>query len=466
MISKEYLDEERVKLWKEVEIIKSDLKTLSDEISKRPPELEAEARQAAKKTSEYRNRALDAKEAAELALGQIKKISLATKEAHEDSLRKKEDVTAAASASKEVLEKIRLFENKSEDMNSLLSNLDEYVGLVEKLKELSASGTETSTKIGLLHKAISKKKEEVEEAHLEIFGYNENDSETGLEKFVPGLQGELQVAYDELKNEIESTQSTINTLINESQKKQNSFIDEQSKIVTTKISKWNSEHSATSQKIKDLLPDAMTAGLSHAFSEKRKSEIDSGEALNKIFNWSIVGLVTVSLIPFIVNAYLLTTGKDLETIIYESPRLMAAIIPLYIPLVWLAYSSNKKSNLSKRLVEEYTHKEVLSKTFEGLSSQIESIEKDSISTELRIKLLYNLLDVSAENPGKLISNYDTSDHPLIDALETSSKLNISISKLEKIPGMSRITKILEKRSSDVLEEQSENIEKTLKSIDK
>lgn len=227
------------------------------------------------------------------------------------------------------------------------------------------------------------------------------------------------------------------------------------------VESWKSEFRLSSDKIKSLLPDALTAGLSHAYSEKRSSEIAEGVKLSKVFNYAILGMVVVSLIPFAINVYLLNTGKTLESVIYDLPRIVSAILPLYVPFLWLAYSSNKKSNLSKRLVEEYTHKEVLSKTFEGLSSQIESLEDSDISSELRVKLLSNILEVSSENPGKLISDYNKSDHPLMDVLEKSSKLSKAVDNLSKIPGMSKITKILEVRSNEILEKQSREIDKSL-----
>jgi len=281
---------------------------------------------------------------------------------------------------------------------------------------------------------------------------------------VNGLKNDLDESYENLKNGIQSTKADLSELVKNTKAEGDKFNEQQATLIAYKLDKWGLEHASASQKIKDLLPDAMTAGLCHAFSEKRKYEITSGSKLSNIFNWSIFGLVIVSLIPFGINAYLLNLGKSLEAVITDMPRLLTAIIPLYIPLLWLAYSSNKKANLSKRLVEEYTHKEVLSKTFEGLSNQIESIEDDSISNELRIKLLFNLLDVCAENPGKLISNYNTSDHPLIDALETSSKLSASLSKLEKIPGMSKITDILVKRSNQILVKQTEKVEEALDTL--
>jgi len=58
----------------------------------------------------------------------------------------------------------------------------------------------------------------------------------------------------------------------------------------------------------------------------------------------------------------------------------------------------------------------------------------------------NFLQASSENPGKLISNYETSDHPIMEALEQSYKLQIVIDKLAGIPGLGKIADILDKSS--------------------
>jgi len=147
---------------------------------------------------------------------------------------------------------------------------------------------------------------------------------------------------------------------------------------------------------------------------------------------------------------MLIQGKSLETTILQIPRLVLAILPLYVPILWVAYSTNKKINLSKRLIEEYTHKEVLSKTYEGLSEQISSLDSSKASKDLRTKLLYNILEVSSENPGKLISNYDKSDHPLMDALEKSVQLTNAVDKLDRIPGLSKIATYLDKKTDKIL----------------
>lgn len=202
----------------------------------------------------------------------------------------------------------------------------------------------------------------------------------------------------------------------------------------------------------------MTAGLSSAYSEKREAEIAEGKNFNSDFRLSILYLVLCSLIPFVVGVVLLFQGKSLQEALLELPRLSLSILPLYVPLLWLAYSTSKKIKLSKRLVEEYTHKEVLSKTFEGLSRQIDETDGE-LSQALRTKLLYNLLDTSSENPGKLISDYNNSDHPVMDAIEKGAKLGQALDKLSKIPGLSRLADVLEKQRASELLAKDRQVEK-------
>ncbi len=140
--------------------------------------------------------------------------------------------------------------------------------------------------------------------------------------------------------------------------------------------------------------------------------------------------------------------------------------PLYIPVLWLAYSANKSLKLSKRLIEEYTHKEVLSKTFEGLSQQIENIEDKDISSDLRTKLLYNIIEVNSENPGKLITDYNKSDHPLMDALDKSFKLANAVDKLSEIPGLSKLAAVLDKKSKRIIKEKQEKTNEGLDVLSK
>ena len=108
-------------------------------------------------------------------------------------------------------------------------------------------------------------------------------------------------------------------------------------------------------------------------------------------------------------------------------------------------------------IEEYTHKEVSSRTFEGLSNQISNIGENDTNNELRTKLLFNLLQVNSENPGKLISDYNKSDHPIIDAIDKSSKLADAINKLDNVPLVGQLLKHLNAKEQVKLKQKAEKM---------
>ena len=193
------------------------------------------------------------------------------------------------------------------------------------------------------------------------------------------------------------------------------------------------------QKIESLLPGAMSAGLSSAYYDKRENELKERDKADKTFITALVVLTLISCIPFGLGIYLFfSKGFDIQTIIMDTPRTVLATLPLYAPAMWIAYSANRKSNLSKRLIEEYTHKEALSKTFEGLAKQIETLGDDEISNNLRVKLLYNMVSMSSENPGALIKGYNKSDHPFMDIIDKSTSLTNALEKLSHFPGVKSI----------------------------
>jgi len=206
------------------------------------------------------------------------------------------------------------------------------------------------------------------------------------------------------------------------------------------------------------LPNALTTGLSYAYSEKKNNEKEELKSFNNTFIKAIWGLIGISTIPFIISIVTIFGNDSLDAIINRIPKIVTAILPIYIPILWVAYSSNRKMNLSKRLIEEYSHKEVLSKTFEGLSNQIQNIKEENISSDLRNKLLYNIIEVNSENPGKLISDYNKTDHPLVDAMDKSIKLTNAFTRLSKVPGFSRIANAYAAKAEKLIQTESKKAE--------
>jgi hypothetical protein len=424
MISIEYLESERVKIWEQII-------ELQESVKKKTSDFENDAKQASKKCSEYKNKCELAKNEAKTLLEEVQKATGVIDQANVSAL-----IGDIQKVHDELIPKKENITSQIGELEKLFANYASYSEKLLKLTELSVSADDSSTKIDTIFKQVAARKKEVDAMYYEIFGYTQTDETTGVKTEVVGKKVDLEKAYVELKANFKQ------------------FEIAKDKEFTDTLNEWKTEYVNASKKIESLLPNALTAGLSHAYSSKKDAEIRENAELEKDFKKYVNGLIGISLIPFLISIYLLITGATLEDTILKMPRLVLSILPLYIPVLWVAYSANKKMNLSKRLIEEYTHKEVLSKTFEGLSKQIQNIEDSEISADLKTRLLYNILEVSSENPGKLISDYNKSDHPLMDALDKSVKLTNAIEHLAKIPGMSKLVSVLDTKAKEVLEKEA------------
>lgn len=450
----EYLEDERKKIWKKII-------ELEDDVKKKSSDYENEAKQASKKASEYRNKSETAKETALANLAIIETSKQKLTELELDANKKTNQIhdlhSQSILLSTQFNEELKLLNNQKNILDEQIQKLEEIFESeddlelkIKKIEEAFLKTNEYSSKIGTAHKLAIEKKGEIDNIYDEIYGYEEKD-ENDETIIVKGLKDELSSSYLDLKKGISDLNGDLTILKEECIQKLNEFIENIKLKKEENITKWDNEFKLIYKKIQDLLPNALTAGLSHAYSSKKENEVEEMKTLSSTFRKAIWGMVCISLIPFIISIVQLKT-MPLKEVLLELPRYVLSILPLYIPALWVAYSASKKVNLSKRLIEEYTHKEVLSKTFEGLSAQIESISDTKISEQLKNKLLFTILEVSSENPGKLISDYNKADHPLMDALEKSEKLGSAIEKLQKIPGVSSLSSLLEKTKSSILED--------------
>jgi len=307
-----------------------------------------------------------------------------------------------------------------------------------------------------------KKKSEIDELHKSILGAEVKGADGAVER-VDGLVDSLERAYGSVEAKVTALESEVDGAVKGVIEKYEGDLSQDKERFEKLILESKERYSAIDDEITGLLPGAMAAGLSAAYEKKKDDEVVSSEKYESSFKIAIALMVAVSLIPFGVDVFLLGwKGADLVQVIKDTPSLIVSILPLYFPVLWFAYSSSKKLNLSKRLIEEYTHKAVLGKTFSGLSNQIESLPRESVvRDELRTRLLFNLLQVSSENPGKLITDYNKSDHPLMDALENSAKLSDSVETLSKLPGFSMLAKKLATRTDELLSAQAEKVESGL-----
>jgi hypothetical protein len=355
-----------------------------------------------------------------------------------------------------------------EDAGALVSLIKANPDLESKIlkaREQIEEINESESKSDALLKTIASNHIRVRDLINEIFGYDVED-ENGTMQKIDGLKIHLDTSYNLLEENLVNYKKEHEEFVDSNIDKYESLLNDSKSKIEAFFESYKEKYDETFSEINKLLPKALTAGLSAAYDEKVVTESVYLNSYKNTFSRAILGLVAISLIPFAIDVYLLLgLQKDLLQVLSDTPKLIISILPLYLPVLWIAYSANKKQNLSKRLIEEYTHKGVLSKTFEGLQKQINDLD-DGISEELRVKLLFNLLHVNSENPGKLISDYNTTDHPLMDALNKSSSLGDAIDKLNNIPGFSKIVSSLQKRQKNIILEEdkkvSEGIEKVVK----
>lgn len=460
-----YLEDERKKLWDRLIKVETEFNNFKKEIEKRTPEAEKEAKGHSKMASEFRNKIEEKHKEVEGFVAQIKdtldtsdfiykglqKINSDVQEikSHiQDSKSNVEELETDLNLKLGVLDskilKVEEIFKKYPDLDDELSKIEEVVTTIEENKEKSE----------LTLNEVNKKKKEIDTVYRSIYGYTQKDLASGLETKTEGLKDELENSYSELVTKLEEAEETLDNINNEFGEKYNLFENE-----------FKDKYAAIVAEIAGLLPNALTAGLSSAFSKKKDDETLSSVELQKKFNLGIYFLIGISLIPLAISIYFIVDNVELIEVINRIPKVVLAIIPMYIPALWFTISASKKLNLSKRLIEEYAHKEVLSRTYEGLSTQIANIQDKDQSEELKFRLLTNFLQVTSENPGKLISNYNTSDHPVMEALEQSYKFQIAIDKLESIPGLGKIATILEKKTKRKIAEKAEKIDSNLSSDD-
>jgi|SRR5690554_1366472 len=442
----EYLDEERQKLWERIVF-------LEKQIAERPSDIEKEAKQASKKAAEYKNKT---EERLNQAIELTEKINTFLKDIQDKSNDVDTNHTQVLEATSDILDKSHKL---SEVLTTITDILDEHPDLENEVVQLDstlAKIEETSSKANTTYKGILTRKTEIDELHREIIGY-EDENEEGELVQIEGLKSELETAYENLKEQSESLADEIGEIRKITKEKYDLFVESNKEELVKIKENSKKEYDEIVKKIESLLPNALTAGLSSAFVTKKSEEEVLYKEFKNGFKYGILYLTIASILPIAVGIFFLYTGSSLTEVIERAPKIILSFLPLYIPLIWITISANKKVNLSKRLIEEYSHKQVLSMTIEGLSKQIENIEDSELSEELRVKLIRSFLEVTNENPGKLISNYQKSDNPILNILDRD--------KQEK-PNKT-IVQTVEERTKGIIEKAADEVEQNVaKNTDK
>ncbi|MEZ8822345.1 hypothetical protein AB4562_00775 [Vibrio sp. 10N.222.54.A1] len=466
---KRLIKEEKDHLWKRVNELGSELEKAQSSLStleKTAPEHFSKTVGNQRKTAEIKNKATTQFEAIQEIVKSVEEgkelveeLKKSISSAHETSINQQNEISQALATAESQNSELAETKLESESTIQGLKDLIEEKNLLSQRIETVTEQVESSEKLTktlktLLTSATSERKE-IRQIYDDVFGHSYED-EFGEVQQVEGLKEQLESSYQKIKDDLSILSNELSKTIDTQSTKLEELVDIFNEKTDEAIASANDKYQGIVYKIDALLPTALTAGLSGAYVEKIKVEKIQLEKHEKSFFIAIVGLIICSSIPLMYSVFrVLFQGQEFVSVIKDTPTIFSLMLPVYAPILWVAYSSNKSYKLSKRLIEEYTHKEVSSKTFEGLSTQISKIGEDESSGELRTRLLFNLLQVNSENPGKLISDYNNSDHPIIDAIDKSSKLADAINKLDNVPLVGNLLKHLNAKAQAKVEQKAD-----------
>ena len=435
MADTEYLNEERKKTWERIEALEKDfsaIQILANEAKSiaesKISTTESEAKKIlenaillTQKFSKERNDAVQ-------LLDEIKEVMKNYSE-NEDMLK---NAVQTANNIQEAVENINarakeLSENEEELANiqsrislsqkDASSDLSSAKSTMESIANIENEASSSLKKILDLQSKALDKKSDIDDLYDEIMGYTKENGEQE-----EGLKKELEDCYDQLKKQYICLQGNFATFSKENNEKMDAF-----------LKNANNSKDAVVKEIRSYLPDSVTAGLAGAFNKKKEEENNERNVTSERFSKLIGVMLGIAFLPFVVYVTWLFQGKGLEEVIQKIPNMTIAVLPLYIPLIWLGIHFNRRINLSKKLIEEYAYKEAVCKSFAGLSEQIEAINDKKTIQELRLKLIDLVMSVNSENPGKYITQYDKCDNPAIELLgrlEKMKHLNIKAKGVE------------------------------------
>jgi hypothetical protein len=390
----------------------------------------------------------------------------------ENSIKKIEEIENSISQRMEDFRKLepsfKRFENIQTELEAIQGTLNAYE---EKKMEL---GIDDQSAL-VLSTGYKKLESSIPKYQKAIASFDEIEKEG--KTFLTNLRNSEKEIFGLPEESIEGIVTKINKEKDQLTKKMNDHTDQYSKDLSSKLENFQTsfetflpdaekKFNALIAKVESLLPNALSAGLSSSFQDKVDKEEKEKKSAENTFFWVSICLSISALIPLAINVWLLYTK---HITLLELPnywfKIALAMIPVYLPLGFISWRESKRINLSKRLIEEYTYKAVISKTFEGLSKQVDSHQ--SSESHLREKLLNNLLEANSDNPSKLLMDYNKVDHPLSDIFESSLKLTERMEFLAKTPGFETVAKFIsakENKKRNVVEKKIETGLETAKEI--
>ena len=163
-----------------------------------------------------------------------------------------------------------------------------------------------------------------------------------------------------------------------------------------------------------LLPGATSAGLAHAFDERRQTFVKPHDRWQWVFVGSVLAIVALALTG-LWHVYNAGTAPTYDELV----RLWLARLPIAGALVWLALYASRESALAKRLEEDYGYKSAIASCFEGFRKQMSEVGKDVVSSSPLAKLCGDTLTTVAAPPGRIYDKHNLTVTPASEFTEAA-----------------------------------------------
>lgn len=202
--------------------------------------------------------------------------------------------------------------------------------MVSKVDEVLEGAQEVFTKIDGLLSHSATKKNEIDELRDKILG---KDIEVdGVNTHIDGIKDKLEKSYIEIDLQINGLKHQTMSLVESIKNDHDTQFSQHTEDFKELVSKSTKRINEVEIELSNLLPGGMAAGLSAAYGKKKDDETASLVESEKSFQKSIRNLIIISGIPFLVDVYLLF-WKDIGImkVIQDTPNLLVAILPLYLP---------------------------------------------------------------------------------------------------------------------------------------
>lgn len=300
----------------------------------------------------------------------------------------------------ELLKDIESKRSDIEEMkNLLLIDDDEGDSLQTQMIQARDSATEKLEEITTLF-------EQIESKHSSI-----TDPYEGLYKEIESTHENIAQAYDECLSLMKKFKESSDTLYGTENDGLENDLEE---LAITYRDSLNSNKTRADElllQIEGALSGATNVELAKAFQDQKNSYKKPKNLWAALFIFSILSMI-----------YLGIDAKEISSEGTEYLYDLGKRLTIFGPLVWLALFASKQQAQNKRLEEEYSHKEAVTKTYVGHKTQIEKLNDSDAKDELLIQLAKTTIETIDFNPSSTLEKQNPkSELPASELLELVKK---------------------------------------------